>query len=626
MIYSYLQKNRVIRSLFTHFNNVSLRKKIMVTYFIFVFLLVGILAVTIYTYTVSVILRQNTFSLQQGFNQANAYLSYRLASVDSSSDMIIYNDSLNTILNKEPSGRPNLEQIEDSKTILRLLKNLQENDDIKLARIYVPDTFNFAGSSINIGSLSQAKTSPWWEMLLAKKGLHLFVGNDSLEDSTGREQTYIALLRAMYRKDDYSRLAFILRLDIPVKTVEEILNSANYTSDSMTLLYDYTGTIVACSKLSDAEVPFTGNNSLFLPDILADGQVRQAIYGDQKYMTLSAPILTGGWSMATLVPYDSFMLAVTSLMQTIAGVSILVLLLACLLSKPIAGSITKRIDRLCSYMKQSKDGVLTQIPGLIYHDEIGMLYENYNYLISRTRTLISENYKMGRDLKSAEFKALQSQINPHFLYNTLDMISWMSYRNKSSEISSVVYDLAHFYKLSLNKGQDIVRVSDEISHVGYYMNIQDLRFSGNILFKAEPDPVVLPFSIPRITLQPIVENALFHGILEKPSRTGTIRITGVFFQDGIRITVEDDGVGIPSEKLARIYDFEEIRPQTADCVPVPEDGGKPTEEGGSHYGIGNIHSRIRLQYGSPYGLTFESTPGQGTRVHIDLPAVHVDEL
>lgn len=263
-------------------------------------------------------------------------------------------------------------------------------------------------------------------------------------------------------------------------------------------------------------------------------------------------------------------------------------------------------------MQQTKDGILKEVPDIIYKDEIGTLYENYNFMITRIHTLLHENYQMGRELKSAEYKALQSQINPHFLYNTLDMISWLSYQKKPEQISSVVYSLANFYKLSLNKGKYIVPISDEISHVTYYMKIQDLRFSGEIRFLTDIDPVILQYSIPKITLQPIVENALFHGILEKKSKSGQITIHGILAEDNVLLIVEDDGVGIPSDQLNVLLEADNSEAHADDS--------------GSHYGLRNINKRIRLQYGEEYGLSFESIPGEGTKVVLRLPSLHVDEI
>lgn len=612
MIYSHLKKSRFVRTLLLVFNNSSLHRKIVLTYFFFVFILVGILAASIYTFTASTIRTQNTFSLQQGFNQASSYLTYKLSGISSSSDMVIYNVSLNDVLNKDLQSYSVMDQIADSKMILHLMKSMQESEDIKRARIYVPDSLIFSGNNVNICPLSQAQSAPWWTPLFQKKGLHLFVGNDSLEDTTYRDGECIALIRAMYRQDNYSELSFILRLDIPLQTVEGILNSANYTFDSCTLLLDHTGKIIANSNIGD---PFplleTTPGKLTLPSFAEDAVVPIQLDG-QKYMAMQSSIRGTEWNMVTLVPYSSFILAITSLVKIICGVSALILLLAWFLSKPVAYTITKRIDSLCGYMQQTKDGLLKEVPDMIYKDEIGTLTENYNFMIARIHTLLHENYQMGRELKSAEYKALQSQINPHFLYNTLDMISWLSYQQKPEQISSVVYSLASFYKLSLNKGKYIVPISDEISHVTYYMKIQDLRFSGEIRFLTDIDPVILQYSIPKITLQPIVENALFHGILEKKSKSGQITIHGLLSGEEVILIVADDGVGIPPAQLEEL-----LEPSASD---------EHQSDTGSHYGLCNINKRMKLQYGEQYGLSFESRPGEGTKVILHLPSLHVDEL
>lgn len=612
MAYRLMKRSRFFRSLLYRFNNIPLRKKIVLSYFLLVFLLVGILAVSIYTFTSASIIRQNTFSLEQSFHQANSYLTYKLNGISSSSDMLIYNVTLNSILSRDSSLNSSMNEMEDSRTILYLLKNMEENEDIKRARLYVPDELSYSGNNVNICSFSQAQSADWWQPLFEKKGIHLFTGNDMLEDTPYLNQKRIALIRAMYSQEDYSRLAFILRLDVPLTTIEEILNSANYTNDSTTLLLDEKGHLVAGSDLTKDSQLTEGEikeiNALHtVPD-----EVTAVTIGSRKYMTLTSVIKGTGWSMMTLVPYASFTMAVTSLVKTLLAASLLILALAYLVSKPIAYTITKRIDLLCRYMQKTKDGALVEASEAIYKDEIGILYENYNFMISRIRNLLSENYKMGIELKSAEFKALQSQINPHFLYNTLDMISWLSYQNKPEEISAVVYALAKFYKISLNKGSYIVPISDEINHVTYYMKIQDMRFSGNIHFVTDIPPELLQFSIPKITLQPIVENALFHGILEKKDKAGTITLSGKLKGEDLCLTIEDDGMGIISEQL--------------NLLLAPMDIDTPSKSGGSHYGLRNIDKRIKFQYGEKYGLSFESVPGTGTKVHILLPAVHVDEI
>ena len=595
------------RKILTWFNNLKLDKKILYLYFSMIVLLISLLTIFTCTFTASSLRRNQSFSLQQNFNQSLSYLTYKLDVISSASDMLIYNISLNAILNQEPALVSSAQQTADSRELLHTLKNIEENDGIIQARIYVPDQLSYSHNGVNICPLSQAETSLWWDSLFAKKGIHLFVGSQDLEDHPYRSPEGIALFRAMYRKEDYSKLAFIVRLDVSIDAIEPILTSANFTSDSTTLLLDSSNRIIAKSENSD---PAFTESVLSLPSV-EDNVLTKLTLSSGKYMVLGRSLPQTDWRIVTFVPAGTFNIATLSLVRSILIVSATILIIGILLSRPLVRTITKRIEHLCDSMAQTRDGELTPVTGEIYDDEIGSLYENYNYMLNRIRQLLRENYDMGLELKSAEYKALQAQINPHFLYNTLDMIIWLSYENKTEEIQQVVYSLSRFYKLSLAKGKYIVPLSDELEHVNHYVKIQEMRFQGSITYSVDVDPELLKYSIPKITLQPVVENAILHGILEKESKRGTIRITGNYTGSGYELIISDDGIGMDSAHLPVLDD---------------NDTANTSTTGGSHYGLKNIHRRIKLLYGDPYGLSFESAPMQGTRIHISLPALQVDEL
>ena len=184
-------------------------------------------------------------------------------------------------------------------------------------------------------------------------------------------------------------------------------------------------------------------------------------------------------------------------------------------------------------------------------DEIGSLYRAFNEMVRGTRNLMDEKYELGKQAKTAELKALQSQINPHFLYNTLDMIKWFSYSGRNEDIDKVVTELARFYKLTLNRGKEIVTVEDEIVHSKAYVSIQNYRFEGTIELVTDFSEEVLTRSIPKITLQPLIENSILHGILEKTDE-GIIRITGECKGDETILYLEDDGIGMEPEQVQKI--------------------------------------------------------------------------
>ena len=237
------------------------------------------------------------------------------------------------------------------------------------------------------------------------------------------------------------------------------------------------------------------------------------------------------------------------------------------------------------------------------NDELGELIDSYNYMIGKMSILIDEQYKLGKSVKNAELKALQSQINPHFLYNTLDMINWMSYKKMNSEISHAVKNLAKFYKLSLNKGKDLVPIKDELQHATLFVNIQNMRYNNRISLKFNVDESINDYLIPKITLQPIIENSINYGILGKGEGTGTISILGYSINSDVILTISDDGIGMTEDKLKELID------------------NKLTSSKGSGYGLKNINKRIKLLYGDNYGLSFKSVYNYGTTVIIKIPPI-----
>lgn len=205
-------------------------------------------------------------------------------------------------------------------------------------------------------------------------------------------------------------------------------------------------------------------------------------------------------------------------------------------------------------------------------------------------------------MRISEFKALQAQINPHFLYNTLDMINWLSQSGKREEVSTAIQALSKFYKLTLNKGNTTVRLEDELIHVSLYVKLQNMRYNDKINFIVDIQDELLDYEMPKLILQPIVENSIQHGIFGKESKEGTIVITGWLEQEDLIFIVSDDGVGITGDKLDSIL------------------SGNGDSSTGSNIGIYNTHKRLQLFYDTQFGLSYQSTPGIGTEVTIRIPA------
>jgi two-component system sensor histidine kinase YesM len=201
---------------------------------------------------------------------------------------------------------------------------------------------------------------------------------------------------------------------------------------------------------------------------------------------------------------------------------------------------------------------------------------------------------------------LQAQINPHFLYNTLDTIIWMAESKKTDDVVSLVTALSSFFRISLSKGMDWITIGEEIERIRSYLTIQKMRYRDILDFKIDVDEEVTENTILKLILQPLVENALYHGIKNK-RQGGTISIrVRQMNEDEILLEVEDDGIGFTPEKLAQLQ------------AELADDSGEFKLESG--YGIGNVNKRIRLYYGSPYGVSIQSEYNSGTCVNLVIPA------
>ena len=245
-------------------------------------------------------------------------------------------------------------------------------------------------------------------------------------------------------------------------------------------------------------------------------------------------------------------------------------------------------------------------------DEITELGLSFNIMIGRIRELLQAEKKEQENLKRAELRALQAQINPHFLYNTLDTIIWMAESNRTDQVVEIVSALSSFFRISLSKGKDWITIGEEIERTKSYLTIQRMRYRDILDFKIESDPIVLNNTVLKLILQPLVENALYHGIKNKRGG-GTIVVRArQTNKDEVLLEVEDDGIGFTLEKLNQLQ------------AELADDSGEINLESG--FGIGNVNKRIRLYYGRQYGLTLKSEYTVGTRATLIIPARQGDAV
>ena len=257
---------------------------------------------------------------------------------------------------------------------------------------------------------------------------------------------------------------------------------------------------------------------------------------------------------------------------------------------------TRKIEELTKNMDQVNHGSREVTVSSDSEDEVGILINSFHNMMDEINRLIDEVYVNKIALKEYELKALQAQINPHFLYNTLSMMNWMAIRSNQMEISKVTLALSTFYRTALSKGEDVVTVENCIQNMQAYLEIQLTMHDNNFTVDWDIDPTIKNEKMPKLLLQPVVENAIEHGIDEKEDGDKKLFLSFRGNGDDVEITVRDNGMGMPQEKAETLVTYQ-----------------------AKGYGLKNVNDRIRLLYGEKYGIQIFSAPDEGTTVVMRFP-------
>lgn len=311
-----------------------------------------------------------------------------------------------------------------------------------------------------------------------------------------------------------------------------------------------------------------------------------------------------GWTYYNEIPYDTIFQKIIWMkkMLIVAFAFSLIVMLA--ISLKFSRSITKPIDGLITRMKQVQRGdfstaALPDSQAALSKDEVGHLHRTFRVMIQQIDELITENYAKQLTIKETQFRALQAQINPHFLYNTLESINWEAKINGQTQISRMVEALGFLFRSSISLKKSIVTLGEELDIIRHYLTIQETRFEDRLIFQLKIPEHLYSTPIPKLTLQPLLENAINHAV-ERKLEPCHITLFAVEEEDSVHLIMEDDGPGMVPELLEQVRKGE-------------------VESRGNGIGLSNIRDRIRLAFGEPYGLDIDSVPDVGTKVLVHIP-------
>ncbi len=326
--------------------------------------------------------------------------------------------------------------------------------------------------------------------------------------------------------------------------------------------------------------------------------------GKEQVVFYSPIPYSNGWSLCTMTSLKELNLHTQHLIYTILVIWILVLAISIISCFLFSRTITAPIYKLSKAMQLVKDGNFVLPKQVISNkkDELAFLANNFYTMTEQISSLMDRIKEEEVAKRTAEFQVLQSQINPHFLYNTLDNLQWRAYDYNAIELSEMIEALSDFFRISLSDGKEFISVIKEIEHVRSYLFIQQKRYEDILDFRISYDPDVSAYVTIKLIVQPLVENALYHGIKPKLS-PGIIAVRVLRKEDTIQIIVQDDGVGMSHAELKTLLRSLE---QDAPC---------------KGYGLHNIHRRIQMVYGKEYGITITSEEQIGTTATIIIPAV-----
>lgn len=586
------------------YGNLSYQKKLLWSYFSLVLMPLLVLSVFFYTRTTE-ILRSNFLTLSSVYlEQAGNSLDTRFSEMISLGKSFSLQPALRAALGKDPDGLSLATQGSDLKTMELSISNVYYDFSLYNVRLFVNQDFSYSDRRILTWPLSDAYTmAPGREDLLLKQPL--LTGPNICQSTMSAPQTVFSLTKPIYGLSDYTRTVALACVDIHRDKVIEIMKSADFSQNGTVYLTDASHRLLLCYSNTEQKL-LTGNS---LPELPQEGGQLQ--HGD-TLVTVS-PLILGSYYLVAEASIRQYTWPNELLPLQFFCLALFIGFLIYLLATFYARTNSRRILMLNNSFKKLQQGDLTAHCIIDSEDEIGELQLSFNETVQRMQKMMDDQYHLGQRLKDNEFQILQEQINPHFLYNTLDLVMWAARNRESDEVCDIISKLSRYYRISLSKGKETILLSEELEHISLYVALQNKRFENKIRLEISVEAGLDTgrLAVLKLLLQPIVENSIVHGFLDR-SRPLLLTVSVAKKDENLSIVIMDNGCGISPRQLARFRFYQELR---LPARPAPED----TADSPEGYGAVNVASRIRSFYGPQASFRFESAPGQGTSVLISLP-------
>lgn len=600
MLLRTFKRNILNRFLFT----TSIRSRLLLYFIGLILLPTSIISYTIYAKSTSIITNKINTSLEEKLAMIAININQKLEAVnDISAEIYLNRDLIRVLSSQHPFDKTAL--VSEMSMLDKLLENYSVpnvTQTLLIPRLYLinrPEYLMYSFSD-KVSDISLIEQAPWY-LNLPPKAEYTVVGLDKVVISSTTIPT-IKIAKRLFGLDDmlipYNGL---LTIDVDIDYFNNILNKSKPTTGTSTFIIDKHSSIIISpntallGKAASQEIDMSGNmtNNLAGSGSFIEKRSNGNMFVSYQHMS------DLNWTIVSITPMSELNGELNAFNKFIYIVIILCAIVALLMALLLADNISFPIRKLVKSMKIVQNGNFEISLEYTRNDEFSYLFKTYNKMLIELKSLIDKLFISEKIKREAELKALQAQINPHFLYNTLDSVNWMAIKHDVPDISTMVTSLSDTFRYSLSKGNNIIPLLDEKKQVESYLRIQKIRFKDKLDFSIDFPQEILGYLTVKLILQPIVENSIIHGI-EKRRGIGTIVIKGERLDYVIEISISDNGVGTDVEELNAIL----------------------TDPNSSKsFAIQNVNKRIKHFFGNEYGIRFYDNEESGVTVRMRFPAV-----
>lgn len=549
------------------------------------------------------------YSMEQSVSQAISFTESYLRNMTYLANMVEDNGVIQNTLSADGFGeeRPYMEQWLEYYELNKEFNSYEISNSIYRFCLYVPDEVMYAGNQYYFDGVSRLKErSDYVDLRYALNTGEDYVAISRERDGVDQQDTsqMVTLYHRIASKKEKEEELGICSISVSAKYFQDIMKNANITSEGLVYLMSENGRMITSSNSSILQKM---QKKGILLNYGAELFMEKKKEGQKEYYITRQNVDGASWQMILIIPENEYEDQYRFLWLSAALMLGSMIAVIVLMSYLLSGYYVGRLKKLNVEMTGLESGNLNaNLPITTEEDEIEEIYHNFNGMVQEVQRLMQEHYQLGKEVKMAEVRALQAQINPHFLYNTLDLINWISMDYGAEEIGTLTWNLAWFYRLSLNHGKSLISIGEEVEHVEVYVNIENYHFDNAFSLEVDVPEELKSYACLNIILQPFVENAIVHGIAEKPDiESCEIRICARREEQDIVFSVQDDGPGV---------DVKEMQKETQQDIRTAQHG----------YGVRNINFRLKLCFGEKYGVTYLESE-KGTHVEIKIPVMTMAE-